>query len=43
MASTTESSAEVYTERDGQPRRQETWIKVAGAWKLQESHDVAAR
>lgn len=43
MGKVTTTSAEVYTERTGQPRRQETWIKVDGAWKLQDARDLAAR
>lgn len=42
MGKVTEGSAEVYTERAGQGRRQEMWIKVEGAWKLQQSHDLAS-
>jgi hypothetical protein len=41
MGKVTEGSAEVYTQ-GGQGRRQEMWIKVDGAWKLQESHDLAS-
>lgn len=41
MGKVTAESAEVYTESTN-GRRQETWIKVDGAWKLQESHDLAS-
>lgn len=42
MGKVTADSAEVYTERAGQPRRQEMWIKASGTWKLQETHDLTA-
>jgi hypothetical protein len=42
MGKVTRDSAEVYTEHDGRPRRREVWVKAAGAWKLQESSDVAS-
>ena len=42
MGKVTASSAEVFTERGGRARHRETWIKVDGAWKLQESQDVAS-
>ena len=41
MGKVTESSAEVYTQ-GATGRRQETWVKVDGAWKLQGSHDLAS-
>ena len=43
MGKVTATEAEVFTETAGQPRRQERWAKVDGAWKLQDSHDLAAR
>ena len=42
MGKVTSESAEVYTERAGQPRRQEMWIKASGSWSLKDSHDVAS-
>jgi hypothetical protein len=42
MGKVTTESAEVFTQRAGQPRRQEMWIKASGSWKLQETHDLAA-
>jgi hypothetical protein len=42
MGKVTETSAEVYTENETHARRQENWIKVDGAWKLQDSRDVAS-
>jgi hypothetical protein len=42
MGKVTTESAEVFTERAGQPRRQEMWVKASGSWKLQETHDLAA-
>jgi hypothetical protein len=41
MGKVTASSAEVYTQSPS-GRRQETWLKVDGAWKLQGSQDVAS-
>ena len=41
MGKVTAESAEVYTS-GASGRRQETWIKVDGAWKLQGSHDLAS-
>ena len=42
MGKVTPTSAEVYTEAKGAPRKQELWVKAAGRWKLQGTHDVAA-
>ena len=42
MGKVTPTTAEVYTEVKGQPRRQEMWVKTDGQWKLQESHEVTA-
>jgi hypothetical protein len=42
MGKVTPESAEVFTERAGQPRRQEMWVKASGSWKLQDTHDLAA-
>jgi hypothetical protein len=41
MGKVTETEAEVYTQTSN-GRRQEMWKRVDGAWKLQESHDVAS-
>jgi hypothetical protein len=41
MGKVTAESAEVYTQSPN-GRRQETWIKVGGTWKLQGSHDLAS-
>jgi len=40
MGKVTRDSAEVYTERPGAPRRAETWVRVDGAWKLQDTRDL---
>lgn len=41
MGKVTADTAEVYTEREGEARRRELWVKDAGAWRLQTSDDVA--
>lgn len=41
MGKVTEDSAEVFTEENSH-RKQEQWVKVSGAWKLQTAHDIAA-
>lgn len=42
MGKVTPESAEVFTARAGQPRRQEMWIKASGSWSLKETHDLQA-
>jgi hypothetical protein len=41
MGKVTETSAVVYTESAAHLRLEETWVKGASGWTLQDSHNVA--
>ena len=43
MGHTTHTSAVVYTQTtDSSPRREETWVRSADGWRLQESREIGA-
>ena len=42
MGHTTNDSAVIYTQvSDGAPKREETWVRDNGAWKMKEAKDLA--
>jgi hypothetical protein len=41
MGHTTNDSAVVYTQAGTAPKREETWVRDGGAWKMKEAKDLA--